>query len=331
MSQVRRRQFLIAAGACSLSIVLPALAQQPGKLPRIGVLWHAGSAEEEGPYFRGLLEGFKNLGYIDGRNIILEHRFPNEVPERFASMAAELVASKVDVLIGVSAMSSLFVKRATATIPIVFVAVADPISSKLVESFARPGGNATGLANYAVELTGLRLQFLKELVPKLSRVAFLVNPDDKITPTFIDQAQVAAANLKITVQVFEARTLDELEPAFDAMVKARVQALSTAGGGLFFQGRAKFAKLAIARHLPTCGPTIEFLEAGTLMSYGPDQVAIFRRAAVYVDKILKGAKPADIPVEIPTKFEFLINAKTAKALGVKIPQPLLLRVNEVIE
>jgi putative ABC transport system substrate-binding protein len=230
----------------------------------------------------------------------------------------------------VGASASPYAKKATATIPIVFMYVPDPVRNKLVESLARPAGNVTGLTNYAVELTGLRLQFLKELVPGLSRVAFLVNPDDDITASFIDQAQAAAAKLRITVQVYEARTLDALEPAFDAMAKARMQAVTVAGGGLFFQGRARIAKLALARRMPICGPTREYLESGTLMSYGPDQVAISRRTAVYVDKILKGAKPGDIPVEIPTKFELLINAKIAQGLGLKIPQTLSTRADEVI-
>jgi putative tryptophan/tyrosine transport system substrate-binding protein len=321
---------LFALGNTALGWPLAAQAQTK-KRPRVGVLWHDASAEAEGAYFKGLIEGFKNLGYVDGRNIILEHRFPNESPEKFASMAAELVAAKVDVLVGVGASSSQYVKSATATIPVVFMYVPDPVRSKLVESLARPGGNATGLTNFAAELTGIRLQFLKEVVPGLSRVALLVNPNAQITPLYINEAQAAAAKLGLNLQVFEARTLDELEPAFDAMEKARMQALTIGSEGLFYQGRTRIAKLALARRLPLSVWSRETLEAGALMSYGPDQVAIARRTAVYVDKILKGAKPADIPVEIPTKFEFLINARTANALGVKIPQSLLLRADELIK
>jgi putative ABC transport system substrate-binding protein len=320
---------LFALGNTALGWPL-AVQAQTKRMPRVGVLWHAGSAEEERPYFRGLIEGFKDMGYVDGRNIILEHRFPNETPEKFASMAAELVALKVDVLVSVGVSASPYAKKATATIPIVFMYTPDPVRTKMVESLARPGGNATGLINYSADLIGLRLQFLKELAPRLSRVAFLVNPNDDSTSTYIAQAQTAAAKLGIIVQVFEVRTLDALEPAFNAMAKTRMQALTLGGGGVFFQGRARIAKLALARRMPTCGTSREYMEAGTLMSYGPDLVAIARRTPVYVDKILKGAKPADLPVEIPTKFEFLINTKIAGALGVKIPQTLLIRANELI-
>ena len=323
---------LFALGAAVQGWSIVARAQvKVGTMPRVGVLWHDASAEAEGPYFRGLLEGFKNLGYIDGRNIILEHRFPNEVPERFASMAAELVSAKVDVLVGVGASSSQYVKSATATIPIVFMYVPDPVGSKLVASLGRPGGNATGLTNSGVELTTKRLQFLKEAIPRLSRVAMFVNPNAAITRLFIDEAQVAAAKFGFTVQVFEARSLDEFERAFDAMARTRMQALVINGEGLFFQGRATIARLALARRLPTCVWSREVLEAGTLMSYGPDQVEISRRVAVVVDKILKGVKPADIPVEQPTRYEFLVNAKTAQALGIAIPQTLLLRADEIIK
>jgi len=318
---------LLALGAAPFA----AKAQPAGKIPRVGVLWHDASAEAEGAYFNGLIEGFRNLGYVDGRNIILEHRFPNEVPERFASMAAELVAAKVDVLVGVGASASQYVKDATATIPTVFMYVPDPVRSKLVESLGRPGGNTTGLTNSGADLTALRLQFLKELVPGLSRAALLVNPNSQISRLYIQEAQAAAAKLRFTVQPYEARSLDELKMAFDAMAKARVQAAYAPPEGLFYQGRELIAKLALERRLPLCVWVKEVLLAGALMSYGPDQVAISRRTAVFVDRILKGAKPADLPVEQPTKFEFLINASTAQALGVKIPQTLLLRVDELIK
>ena len=316
---------LLALGAAPFA----ARAQVTGKIPRVGVLWHAANAEEEAPFFEALREGFKNLGYVEGRSIILEHRFANEVPAQFATQAAEIVASKVDVIICVGTSSS-YAKKATSTIPIVFMYVPDPVRTKMVESLARPGGNATGLTSYAAELTGLRLQFLKEVAPGLRRVAFLVNPDDDITPTYIDQAHAAAAKLGITVQVYEARALAALEQAFEAMAKARMQALTIPAGGLFYVGRAKIGKLALAQRMPICAPTRGYMDSGAMMSYGPDMVAICRRGAFYVDKILKGAKPADIPVEIPTKFELVINEKVAQQLGVKIPQTLLLRADAVI-
>lgn len=221
---MKKRETLIALLALGAA-PFTAKAQPAGKIPRVGVLWHDASAEAEGAYFNDLIEGFRNLGYIDGRNIILEHRFPNEVPERFASMAAELVAAKVDVLVGVGASASQYVKDATATIPTVFMYVPDPVRSKLVESLGRPGGNTTGLTNSGADLTALRLQFLKELVPGLSRAALLVNPNSQISSLYIQEAQAAAAKLRFTVQPYEARSLDELKAAFDAMTKARVQAV----------------------------------------------------------------------------------------------------------
>ena len=316
---------LLALGATPFA----ARSQVAGKIPRVGVLWHAADAEGERPFFPALLEGFKDLGYVEGRNIILEHRFANEVPARFASQAAELVAAKVDVLVA-GATTTFYARKATAAIPIVFMYVPDPVGVKLVASLARPGGNVTGVTSYAAELTGLRFQFLKEVVPGLARVAFLINPDDDITPTYIDQAKASAAKLGIAIQPYEARTLDALEPAFAAMAKARMQALSLPTGGLFYVGRARIGELALAQRMPICAPITEYLGSGAMMSYGPDMVAICRRSAFYVDKILKGARPGDIAVEIPTKFQFGINAGIAQKLGIKIPQSLLLRADAVI-
>jgi len=306
-------------------------AQQTKKVPRIGVLWHAASAEEEGPYFDAVRQGFRELGYVEGSTIILEHRFPNEEPERFRSMAAELAALKPDVLLAAGGPASVAAKNATTTIPVVFIVVPDPVGSKLVESLARPGANVTGLANFAVQLSAKRVEYLKEAIPRLSRVALLINPNTRITSQYIAESEAAAATLGLMVQRIEARSIDDLERAFDAMVKARVQAVAVNAEGVFFQGRALLAKLAVARGLPTCVFSREILEAGAFMSYGPDQRAIFRRATVYADKILKGAKPAELPVEQPTRFELLINITTAKALGLKVPSSLLARADHVIE
>ena len=328
---ITRRQIVVVLGLGIVATPYKALAQRTGRIPRIGVLWHAGSAEEEGPFFRALNEGFKDLGYVDGRNIIIENRFPNEIPERFRSMAAELVSLKVDVLVGVGAVTASVVKNATTTIPVVFVFAPDPVGTKLVDSLARPGGNATGLTSLSDGLIRKRLQYLKEAIPGLSRVAFLVSPGASISQVFIEEAQGAAAKIGLKVQPVEVRTLDELEPAFDAMAKARIQAVVTSGGGVFFQGRVQIAKLALARRLATCFHNAEFAEAGALISYGPDQRAIIRRAATYVDKILKGANPGELSVEQPMTFEFVINMKTAKALGIKFPNLTLLQATRVIE
>jgi putative ABC transport system substrate-binding protein len=314
------------------SVALPAVAQtqQAGKIPTVAYLWHAGSEAEEEPYFGAIREGFAKLGYIDGRNIELIHRFPNEVPERLRSMAAELVSMNVDVLMG-GGTSAPYLKQATTTIPIVFMFVADPVGINLVESLARPSGNATGLSNFGRDIAGKRLQLLKELVPGLSRVAFLINSSLRSTRLYVEVMGSAAAQLGLELRSFEARSLGEMEPAFDAMAKADMQAVTIAQGGTAFQAREIIPRLALARQLPLCAYSKETFEHGALVSYGPDQIETCHRAAVYVDKILKGMKPSDIPVEQPTKFELVINLKTAKMLGLDVPLNIQQIANEVVE
>lgn len=328
---MRRRDFIkvIAGSACAWPRALR--AQPAGRIPKIGVLWHAGSAEEEGPYLRALLDGFKGLGYVEGRNITFEHRFPNEMPERFKSMAAELVTLNVQVLVSVGSVAPSYAKNATTTVPVVFMLVADPVGTHLVESLSRPGGNVTGLSSFSIDLIGKRLQILKEMIPQLSRVAQLVNPNAQASSLYIEVTRAAAAELGLAVQTFQARSLDELEPAFDAMARAGMQAVTVNQDGLAFQGRAIIARLALARHLPLCAYSREIFDAGALLSYGADHAAICRRGAIYVDKILKGAKPSELPVEGPTRFEFLINLQMAKALGLTVPVALIARANEVIQ
>lgn len=264
---ISRRGF-IAGALSAVTVPFPASALQAGKIPRIGVLWHAANAEEEHPYFGSLIEGFRSLGYSEGR-IALEHRFPDEKPELFARMAAELVASKPDVLIGVGGAAP-YLKRATANIPIVFMYVPDPVGSKLVESVRRPGGNATGLTNFSLTLSAKRLEFLKELTPTLARVALLVNPSAKISDLYIEQSNEAARKLGLTTRAFQVRAPAELEGAFDAMMKTGMQAVVVNAESLFYQIKEQIAKLAVARRLPTCVWVREVLEAGALMSYGAD-------------------------------------------------------------
>ena len=329
---MKRRQFIRLIGGAAAAWPIAARAQQSSnKIPVVGVLWHAGSAEEEGPNFNALVEGFNALGYVDQNNIRLEHRFPNEVPDRFRSMAAELVASKVDVLVGVGTATAPYAKNATTTIPVVLTVAPDPVAAKLVDSFARPGGNVTALTYFAGELAGKRLQLLKDSIPGLSRVGLLVNPNALITRPYIEDSQVAAAKLGLTLHVFEARSVDELEPAFDKMAAAGMQAVAIMTDSLFYQGRAIIPKLALERRLPTCAFSRETLEPGALMSYGPDILTVLRRTAIYVDKILKGAKPGELPVDQPTKFQLFFNLKTAKALGIELPAALLTNADELIE
>ena len=327
---MRRREFIAMLGGALVELPGVVRAQTSGKIPRVGYLWHAGSAKEEHPYFEALLDGFAKLGYVDGRNIKFEHRFPNETPERFKSMAAELVSLNVDVLMG-GAVASTYLRDATTKIPIVFMFIPDPVGMKLVQNIARPEGNITGLSNYGRDVAGKRLQLLKEIVPGLSRLALLMNPDQGTTAVFVETMQAAARELGLVLQLFEVRKLDDIEPAFDAMVRASSQAVTPVQGGLFFQARAIIPKLALARRLPMLAYSRETFEYGALVSYAADQIDMCRRSAVYADKILRGAKPGDLPVEQPAKFELVINLKTANALGLTVPPTLLATADEVIE
>jgi putative ABC transport system substrate-binding protein len=327
---MQRREFISLIGGALATVPSVARSQQRKGIPTAAYLWHAGSAAEEEPYFGAINEGFAKLGYIDGRNIKLLHRFPNETPELFRSMAAELVSLNVDVLM-CGTIAASYLRDATTKIPIVFMFVPDPVGMKLAKSLARPGGNATGLANFGRDIAGKRLQLLKELVPGLSRVALLTNPNQETARVFVEVMSAAADQLGLKLQTFDARSLDEMEPAFDAMVKAGMQAMAAAQGGTAFQGRAIIPKLALSRRIAMCAYSRETFEYGALISYGADQIEMCRRSAVYADKILKGEKPGDIPVEQPTKFEFLVNLKTAKALGINVPPNLQQIADEVIE
>jgi putative ABC transport system substrate-binding protein len=327
---MRRREFIGLLG--SAFAAAPSITHgQPGKkIPTVAYLWHAGSAKEESPYYEALLEGFSRLGYVDGRDFRLLHRFPNEMPERFRSMAAELVSMNVDVLMG-GASASPYLRDATKTIPIVFMFVPDPVGMRFVQSLARPGGNATGLANFGIDIAGKRLQFLQELVPGLSRVGVLTDSNNEVSRLTAKVIIAAGDQLGLTLQQFEAHSMDETEPALDAMVKAGMQAMIMTQGGTGFQARHIITKLTLARGLPMCATSRETFEDGALLSYAADQLEMCRHSAIYADKILKGAKPAELPVEQPTKLELLINLKTAKALGLKVPIHIQQIADEVIE
>jgi len=327
---IHRRKFILALGGAATAWPLGARAQDKRRIPKVGILWHADSAKEEGPLFTTVVEGFRKLGYIDGQTIILEHRFPNEIPERFSSMAAELVALKVDVLMSSGNNAAPYAKNATATIPVVAMLITDPVGTKLIDSIARPGGNVTGLSLFSSELIGKRLQLLKEAVPSVSRVAQLVNPLAQISRLYVDLTKMAADQLGLTVERFEAGSHDELEPAFTAMAKADMQAVLTNSDGLAYAQRELIGQLALKNRLAAAVYVREVLTPGTLLSYGPDILEICRRATVYVDRILKGERPGELPVEQPTKFQFVINLKTADALGIGIPPLLLNQADEVL-
>ena len=302
-------------------------AQQAKKSPRIGVL---SSRLGPLPTREGAFqEGLRRLGYVEGQSITIEYRYAEENLDRLPDLVAELVHSKVDVIVAVSTPAIEAAKNATKTIPIIMAGVSDPLGTGFVASLARPGGNVTGLSLQSPELSGKRLELLKEIIPKLSRVAFLVHRQDPGHRLFVKEAQDAGQSLGIRIQPLEAAGFEEIKGAFPAMIRERI-------GGLIVQPifvgthGLRIADLAARNRLPTISDPTEFADAGGLISYGPNRSALWQRAATYVDKILKGTKPADIPVEQPTKFEFVINLKTAKQIGVMIPQSVLYRADKVI-
>jgi putative tryptophan/tyrosine transport system substrate-binding protein len=329
---MRRREFLKLLGSAAVAWPLAARAQRsPSKIPVVGVLWHAGSAEEEDVYLSVLRKAFRDLGHIEGKNIQLEHRFPAENPERFRALARELVESKVDAIIAVSALGAVELKKLTSTIPIVFVVVADPVGFGLVESLARPGGNLTGFSLMTNDLSGKRLGLLKEAVPNLSRVALLVDPTDPFKERNIKANQLAAEALGISIWPAEIAVPDDVESVFSKIAQDRAEGVVIGAGSLLFNLRARIGAAAMAHRLPALAYIAEEVPPGLLMSYGQDFPDYFRRAAAYIDKILNGVKVADLPVEQPTRFKLLLNLKTAKGLGITVPATLFAIADEVIE
>lgn len=327
---MRRRDFIALFIGAATVWPIAASAQQAKKIPRIGVLWHAASAEEEDVYLTVLTKAFSDLGYVDGKSIQLEHRFPAEQPDRFRAFARELVGSNVDAITAVTALAAKETKQATNTIPIVFVAEPDPVGSGLVETLARPGGNATGLSLMAIDVSGKRLGLFKELVPNLSRLAIMLDPRDAAAPRVRGGYEKAAKALAVSTQTFEVTTPDGIEQAFSAISRYGFDGVALAGP-LLFNERVRIGASALKYKMPTLSVVAEMVPHGVLLSYGQDFPDFFRRSAGYVDKILKGIKPADLPVEQPTHFKLVINSRIAKALGLTIPRSLLVAANEVIE
>jgi putative ABC transport system substrate-binding protein len=328
---MKRRAFLAMLPGGLLAAPLAAEAQPAVKVPRIGYLALNPAANPH--LHEAFRQGLRDLGYVEGRNVVIESRNAEGKPERLPALAAELVALKVDVLVAQPTVSALAAKQATGTIPIVFP-VAEPVTSGLVTSLARPGGNVTGLSVLAPEMAGKSLEFLKQAVPAVSRVAVLWDPGafpEGTTRDMRKRVEVAARALGVKLQFVEARGPDDFDRAFSEMTRARAGALTVLGGSMFVSERGRLVDLAAKNRLPVVYTARESVDAGGLMAYGPSVPDLFRRSATYVDKILKGAKPADLPVEQPTKFELVINLKTAKALGLTIPQSLLLRADQVIE
>ena len=300
---------------------------QAGKLARIGFL----STPAPAPYQEGFLQGLRELGYVDGQNVVVERRSAYGEYDRLPALAAELVRLKVDVLVVTATPGALAAKNATKTIPIVMVGIGDPLTTGIVGSLARPGGNLTGLSLQNPELSGKRVQLLKETLPRVSRVAVLLNPTNPIHTVFWRATQDAAAMLGVQVTSLEVRTAGDFERAYESATAERAGALIVLDDPLSVSERRRIIDLAASHRLPTMYGFREFVEAGGLMSYGPNLRDHYRRAARYVDKILKGAKAGDLPVEQPTLFELAINLKTAKALGLTIPQSLLGRADQVIQ
>jgi putative tryptophan/tyrosine transport system substrate-binding protein len=325
---MRRREFIGLLGGAAVAWPLAARAQQGGKKYIIG-RFSAGSITE--PTNDDFTEALRELGWVEGENVVFERRYAENRLERLPELAADLVRLKVDVIAAAGTLAPLAAKRATSTIPIVMIVAGDPVGSGLVDSLARPGGNVTGMSLMAPELGGKRLELLKELLPRLARVAVLWNAANPYSALVFKQVQAASGTLGIEVQSLDLRQPDDFDGAFETVQRQHPDALMTIEDPLTFNHRKRIADFAAGQQLPSLSGLSEFAAAGGLMSYGANQADLLRRAAGYADKILKGAKPADLPVQQPTKFDLVINLKTAKALGVAVPPSLLARADEVIE
>ena len=329
----RRALILSAIGALAGGLAFAPLAaeSQQGKgVPRIGYL-SAVSLAASSTRSESFRRGLRELGHIEGKNIAIEWRFAEGKPERVRELATELVGLKVDVIVAAGSSASRAAKQATSTIPIVMAQVADPVGSGLVASLARPGGNATGTSTIAPEISGKRLELLKELVPGLARVAVIGTSDTPGNAEALREAERAAGALGLRLQYLDVLAANDIEGAFQSASKARADAAIVLASPFSFSERRRVAQLAAAGRLPVMYWSAEFAEAGGLMSYGVNYTELYRRAATFVDKILKGARPADLPVERPTKFELVVNLRTARNLDLTIPSSLLARADRVIE
>jgi putative tryptophan/tyrosine transport system substrate-binding protein len=331
-----RKNFWLALCALLLAICFSAEAQQPTKILRVGILFIGGRDQ---PHLEAFKQGLRERGYTEGKNIVLDYRYAEGKLDRLPSLAAELVQLKVDVIVTTSGNSAKAASEATKTIPIVLTTGADPVKSGLAESLAKPGGNVTGLSIIEEDLSGKRVDILKETFPKMTRMAYLWHPlavsysaaDTTSGNPSYDQAEKATKTAGVQLLSYKVRTLAEIEKAFADMPKVRPDALLVLQSPLMTLNSKKIVELALKQRLPGMYPTRQFAEEGGLMAYGPLIGDLYRRAATYVDKILKGAKPADLPVEQPMKFEFVVNLKTAKQIGLTIPPNVLARADKVIK
>jgi len=326
---IERRQFIFALGGATIAWPLAARAQQSGKLPTIGYLG-ASTPSLDTQRVGAFVQRLRELGWIEGRTIAIEYRWSEGRTERYAEIAAEFVRLKVDVIVATGGAIPA-AKQATSVIPmIVFAGAGDPVGTGIVASLARPGGNVTGLSVQFTDLAGKRLELLREVVPNLRRLAILINADNPAAMKEVGEVQAAAGAFGLEVVTLEIRKAEEIASAFEAL-KGRAEALYVFADALMNTNRVRINTLALAARLPTMHGVREYVEAGGLMSYGPSLPDLYRRAADFVDKILRGTKPGDLPVEQPTKFDLVINLTTAKALGLEVPPTLLARADEVIE
>ncbi len=329
MFGMRRREFITLLGGAAATWPLAARAQQPAKLPTIGFLG-PNTPSLDSRRVGAFVQRLRELGWTEDRNVAIEYRWAEGRTERLAEFAAEFVRLKVDVIVTSATPPVIAAKQATSVIPIVFAAVGDPVGTGIVNSLARPGGNATGLSIQATDLAGKRLELLHEVAPGLRRLAIMANPGAPPAVLEMAEAQTTARALGLEVVASEIRRPEDIAAAFEAF-KGRAEALYVCNDPLVTTNRTRINTLALGMRLPTMYNVREFVEAGGLMSYGPNFLDLFRRAADFADKILRGAKPSDIPVEQPTKFDLVINLKTAKALGLDVPPTLIARADEVIE
>jgi len=329
---ITRRELFLALGAAALASPLSSLAQPATKVWRVGFLALPNRpAALDSHYLGAFSQGMREFGYVEGKNLVIEWRFADNDVKRMAGLAAELVQLKVDVLVTASNDGALALQKATATIPIVIVSAGDPVASGLVKSLPRPGGNITGVSTLNIDLGPKRLEMLLGMAPKVSRVAVLVNPSNQSTIKTLASIQAAGLKLGVKILPVEAQSPQEIDHAFSLMREQKAGALIVVLNPLFQQQKNQIAELAAKHRLPSMTADRVYPEAGCLMSYGSNLADSIRRTAVYLDKIFKGANPGDLPVEQPTKFELIINGKTAKALGLKIPNSLLVSAEKVIE
>ncbi len=327
-----RRKLVFSLGASALVAPLGSLAQRQGKTWRIGLLTSLSrQALLEAGWYEAFLQGLREHGYVDGKNLIIEWRSAEVKSERLPSLAAELVHLRPDLIVSAGTPATHALQKTSTAIPIVMLNVIDPVGAGFAKTLAHPGGNMTGYANISAELGPKQLQMLQSMVPKLSRVAVLVNPTNSGTLEFLKNVQNAGLKLAVKVLPVEVRDVTDVEKAFSDMVREKAGAFIVTRDALFIPLAGQIDALAKKYRLPSISGNLELVKAGGLMCYGPNTEHMYRRAAVYVDKILKGAKPADLPVEQPTKFELIINGKTAEALGLTIPHALLISADKVIE